>query len=107
MEQTVDIHSLGNRPFDVSTQSFVVIALRYERRGYNTCNFCENVALKDWPDTKFALLCISIALPSRSSISTTSEATDTRGPTGCYCSDVWFLWVLVSAVASFTVGTVL
>lgn len=56
------------------------------------------MALKDWPETKFALLCISKALPSRSDFSTTSEATDTRGPTGCYCSRAFCVFGVCSGV---------
>lgn len=40
--------------------------------------FGANMALLDCPETMFALLCISIALPSGSTNSTTSEATDIR-----------------------------
>lgn len=69
--------------------------------------FGANMAEKDWPETKFALLCISIALPSRSRNSTTSEATDSRdsqqGVTVEMCVFVRsFVSFLVSAVS--TVG---
>ncbi len=77
--RAIDIHSLGNCLLNVSTKSSMAITLCFTMRGCNGLGtFGANMALKDWPETKFALLCISIALPSRSKNSTTSEATDTR-----------------------------